>query len=1000
MNYKYEVADLKTYYNQYILTTIESKYSSTYKIVRYTANICRIMNLQYILKDKNIFLNKESFEKVVEIFENGKKYYDGELQLYSTKEVNELTNSKNIVEAGKANIVEIASIIGGECFFYKEEIDKIVEIINSTYTISEALKIIREKSNFKDIDKATIKNYMEKYLYTTNTIENPIDKKNRRILKKDIDVLIEHINRQYIPKGKANDIYQYIFKYKDKYNVIILDNFDTKQYIDYTKLKQLYKKYNKVCSCEKVIRYTVILCSTNKIQCFTNKNLDSIYIKKDDLDNYKEAQICKHSVIKEQNQYKKQDECKNISFREYDLKQYYSNKEVQDIFKIKNTRRISEYCGSIIVGAVKYIRKDKIDELLEIKQSTISITDIAQITNTNWKSVRRAIEKLNIEYKNSDTYSLLGNGWLIRNEDAQLIIDHLKKVNELDEAITEYEKFKIKIRDVKINKNIPKTLKAFDSFACERLNENQSSYMLGSLERIYKDILLTLNKELMDSSEEFIVNIVNLITLDVDKREFVRFIKHCQRVFKIKFTNSYEVKGSVAKESKEAYNLSQWMQFAHVLFDTQTEAFRTNLEKAITNRNYAMAWLYCAFHYVCGWRAKDIMEQIPIPKLELEINMNEEQLLEAIKNEEFSIGMAQIIVNNMMLIIQAIDKKPSKIKKEHLYIVIDNNYVYVIGLLIALCEIHRRNAEKDNRKLVTNCLITEKATRKSIHIGFWKDEYTKIFKNEYFQNNRATKTYMIITQIISQKKGWGDGYYLASVERGHTLKKNTDIAQTTQVYLDSINKSNDIDKITYALSERGTFGFISHQLMRIIEKEKFNELDILEQNSKIQELLLIKPTEIERIVKNFSHYNVKMNEVLKELMQMNKEGIKDLLIKIALGETPSKMEHSQCLLKAIDKTKCFYPERTDCIGCIYLIPEMYFLLIFNRKLSEVLGNINNSKNKFDSQRYSFALKEAYLPILSEAISTFGKERVSAFININNIQETIERLYNENKLVLE
>ena len=100
------------------------------------------------------------------------------------------------------------------------------------------------------------------------------------------------------------------------------------------------------------------------------------------------------------------------------------------------------------------------------------------------------------------------------------------------------------------------------------------------------------------------------------------------------------------------------------------------------------------------------------------------------------------------------------------------------------------------------------------------------------------------------------------------------------------------------------------------------------------------------------------------------------------------MEYSQCILKSIDKRKCAYPSKIDCIGCEYLIPEILFLMEFNNSLNILLKNLEDAYYSFDKQRYLYMFQNKYIPTLIEAISVFGIDRIDLFIDRKSFYKKI------------
>lgn len=850
-------------------------------------------------------------------------------------------------------------------FFDKEEVDNIQALLQDTYSYQEIVAIVRNESNHDNITQTTIKNYIEKHF---GLILNPLNGKDFRLYKKDKPKLIELINKNYKEPRSEKDVLKEVLKpFIAEVNYIesdvIDDYYDFHFLKDYSKRNALYQLGDN----KRTLQHILMVCNEQGVKWFTNRSLNNVYIAKADFEKYKAYY----------------DKVKN-----FDPEQYYTNTEVKEMFGIMNTDRIAEYANAFKVKNKLYFDKKKIDELKYVQENTITNSELMEKYNISSKSLKNLMKKLGIKYIPKNTYPLI-NAMLVYKEDVPKIENYLNEIHQLENASTDYDRFQLETKHIQPTAKIPKTLDAFDKFIIQRFKDNQTKYVYTNLVNVYSVIIPKLEKEIMNYNTEELIELMEAIPQLVAKREFSFFLQYCKKRYLTKYKDRFKIETNTLNE-RSGYTFERWYQFALLLF-TQHEEL---LAKSIDNRINAMVWLYCAMHYVCAWRADDLL-RMPYPNLEEVLGMNEEEVLKCIKSRQFTLEMAQRVVNNVMFQVKMFHIQPKKNKKKNkqrLKLVVSDSYVYTIGMLIALCEAHRKKIEKSsNRWFNTSTILTNRVTKRETHIALFGEKYNEIFGQETFLNNRANKTYMNFAQVESQQQKWGMGYDLSAIIRGH-IKDKQGIAKTTQVYLEHINKSNDIDKITQALTERGSFGFMSHLLLKVIKDEEDHNqyalLDMAEQNKEIQELFGLKPIHIELMVKGINEYRSRISEVFRELITSHKGQMKEILQKISMGETPSKMEHSQCLLKTIDRSACIYPSRDHCIGCEYAMNEMYFLIEFNQRLTQLLNNIRNAKYEFDKQRYTYTLFNVYLPILQEAIIYFGKERVRAFVKISK-QDIIE-----------
>jgi len=835
--------------------------------------------------------------------------------------------------------------------FDKEEVDSIQALLNDTYSYKEIVEIVRNETEFKNIVPDTVKRYMDKYF---GLIPNPLNGKDYRFFKKDKPKLVQLISENYTEQRSEKDVLKSVLS-QWKEEIDYLDNaIGTDEFYDFNFLKD-YSKQNASTNLgdnKRVLQHILKVCQEQGIKWRTNRSLTNIYVAVIDFEKY---------------------EAFYDNLKTFDPEQYYTSTEVKEMFGIVNTEGIADYANAIKVNGKLYFDKKKIDELKYVQENTVTKLELMKKYDIPSNSLQRLINKLGVKFIPKNTYPLI-NAMLIYKDEIWKIENYLNEKNEIENASNDYERFHLETKYIKPVVKIPMTLEAYDKFIIKRFRENQTGYVYTNLVNVFNVIIPRLQKEIMKYNTEELIELMKAIPQQVAKREFSHFLDYCKKHYLTKYKESFKIELNTEGETT-SYTFKQWLEFASVLFKKDQEM----LEKAINNRTNAMVWLYCALHYVCVWRTDDLLS-IPYPNLEVVLGMNEEEVFECIKSGHFTVEMAQSVVNNVMLQIKAYHIQPQKTRKnnkQRLKFVVRDPYVYPIGMLIALCEAHRMKVEKSkHRWLNSSTILTERVTKREPHIEFFGEKYNEIFGQDTFSNNSANKTYMNWTQMVSQQENWGMGYELDAIVRGHYTGKDG-IPKTTQLYLKHINKSNDIDKITQGLTERGSFGFMTHLLVKVIKnEEEYNQyasLELVDQNKEIQELLNLKPIHIELMVKGITEYRSRVAEVFQQIVSSHKGQVKELLMKISSGETPSKMEHSQCLLKAINKSHCIYPTREHCIGCEYAMNEMYFLIEFNQRFIQLLDNIRNAQYEFDKKRYTYALFNVYLPILQEAVSYFGKE---------------------------
>ncbi|MGI2295967.1 hypothetical protein [Paenibacillus sp. GXUN7292] len=873
---------------------------------------------------------------------------------------------------------------------YKSDVDKLVEFIESTYGFQEVVQLVRKEEQLADISQHSVMNYMKKF----EIFPNPLHGKDTRLRKEDFDELCNLLLNNFKSKvtkkklsqqgetqrGRRSKFQQRIDKHKGQ--ILYLSDADKNNVFDFSFLEEYTKERTPTLmrSLDSLLRYMIGVCKEQEIQWLTNKSHSEIYIQKDDFKKYE-----KHF--------------ENV--RVFNPDDYYTTQNIKDMFRITNYESIAKYAGSITVSGKVYIEKTKVDVLKKILDETVVTADIQEMFDIPTTTFARLMKSLDIQFIPQGAYPLFQSSRVYKSELIKFE-EYFQNKNKLTNITSRYDQFYIEVEEIRPNVKVIKTLEAFDSFIQKRLDANGHKYVYTNLVNVYGAIIPTLTKEIMSYTMDELIILMKNIPQKVAKREFSFFLDYCRERYPTTYKESFKLDGESEEQTNEAYTLHQWLDFAYLLF-TEHEKL---LPKAIENRINAMVWLYCAMHYVCGWRQEDILN-LPEPSLKDILGLDEDETFDLISQGKFTEEMAQRIVNFTISYIKTFGVKPKKTRKNmttpDLKIVIEESYIYTIGLLIALCQSHRKKMEKLNyRNVNTSTLMTARITKRDTHVVFFGEEYENIFGEETFLNNRATKTYMNYAQIVSSENKWGNGYNISSFIRSHAISKKNGFARTTEVYLESINKDNDVGNITHALTERGSFGFISHLLAQVIrdgddEAVPYALLSWEEQTAIIKDFFGLKSFQIDTMVRGIGQYQNRATEVMRELMVAHKDGIKEVLKKLSVGDYPSKMEYSQCLLKTINRSSCAYPVREHCIGCEYALNEMYFLIEFNKRFKELLLQLKQAEHEFDKQRFTYTLFYVYLPVLQEAVNYFGKERVRAFVKVPG--EEIKQLQKENQLQL-
>ena len=702
--------------------------------------------------------------------------------------------------------------------------------------------------------------------------------------------------------------------------------------------------------------------------------------------------------------------------KQYIEQNYYTKEELTKIFSLKDLKNIEEKIGFYYISSKKFYKKQEIDLMIKnINDNFIPLIYIRKHFNISHTSIINFVNELDIKLYAAE--NILGFSCLvkpreatknlkfIKKDDSEILYKHIKEKTEkrllIDNTKDRYSRYLLKRKNIEIHKNIENTIIHYNKFVLERLEKTtkEESSFVG----VYKILCENLYKEITLYNDKEIKSLLQKASYIEYEREMSLFLNYTKENYLTKYNEVY-VYSNFSKTRIEPYTKQQWLNFGKLIFDMNSTSFKTQLNKAIDCREYCGVWFYSAFHYICTWRRGDILTKIPNPKLEI-LGLDEFKFIETVKNGLFDINMAQCLVNELIKEIKSLNKSPGKttnnarVAKAFLKIVVHEDYTFIIGLLLGLCEVHRRL----DLKHIQSILYKDMIAKYENYIGVFGNKYLEIFGEKSFSNVKAIKAHLQYGKILIDSPcndhimGIYSNYNLMSILKSHSRTDITnEISNTTEIYLMSELNEFDFDKVMLCIEKRGIFGCLYHLMAQIVLDKNYLMEPVESQNNLIFEhLKLDSPIQVEKISKAIYDNKIKAKYVLDQIIKnkkiQDKEDIKKILISLANGEYPSKMEYSQCILKSIDKRKCAYPSKIDCIGCEYLIPEILFLMEFNNSLNILLKNLEDAYYSFDKQRYLYMFQNKYIPTLIEAISVFGIDRIDLFIDRKSFYKKIKDL---------
>lgn len=579
--------------------------------------------------------------------------------------------------------------------------------------------------------------------------------------------------------------------------------------------------------------------------------------------------------------------------------------------------------------------------------------------------------------------------------------DQIDKLESLcqttTQKLTPFDIFKKTISITPYNDN--DTIDIFKEYTFNRINVNSSNQVANALSELYIFLAFNLKGNLplgTDAHEQCATLLNQLIPTVQSKRtisEAIYFFNHIvgKKAFSIERTTTEET----------PYPPTQFLElYFFVYHELDNPQYLTQL---LSSRNLAMSWLYLALHFVTMWRRKD-MASIPIPDLELIGFKTGHDFFEWLNNEnDFTEEMGLTMCHNMQQSIYSLGQSTQK-TTEYLVFEYGNIVARPLGLLLAICESHRRVAFKTKSNWIGSVghtqLISERTTRDLFRGDTDIGGKIENILEGTFSNRKAIKSFTNYILTTSEKKERGIGAFIASTMRSHKLNDEF-YSGTIQYYMkNSYRNVNTVTALT--LFDRGTFGFTKHLLLSFMD-DNYKSLDSEEQTKIVQDLPLT-PNEIEQASKTLHQQTQIVSTLLtKAVSSPNK--VHDIINEVLFGNTTTTHKHTRCLFKAITNmnntttelkdtlnsvaNECIYDASTSCIGCPMLIKESLFLNELAFRLDGVLNRLSQAPTNIERDMYMSIIYNGYMPILMEATKELGKDVISQSINMTNLREKLK-----------
>ncbi|MEI3892480.1 MULTISPECIES: helix-turn-helix domain-containing protein [Bacillus] len=587
------------------------------------------------------------------------------------------------------------------------------------------------------------------------------------------------------------------------------------------------------------------------------------------------------------------------------------------------------------------------------------------------KALLKLIQNEKLEFSSfSDTNSskLNSNTKFLIPKDS---IDSIKASKKKTFSTTALELYNKKIATLHYREDLKSTVNLYTEFVLLKISqtrgqEDSFTDKVRSLFNALNNIILNLRTGITLLTDEEIEEVLNTKSIPIThKQNFIQFLNYCCSKVQCIFKNTYKIQyNEKLKRDKEIYDKQTFLEFY-----TYVNNIELHISMAKHNKQYAQTWLFVIMHMINGWRKSTIVTELPNLPLE-EIEGLKIYDLEQLKDSGLSINQSQSIVNYYYMVCKNIHISKTGSLGQFLC---NENMIMPAATALLICELHRRNPQKQERLLGSISKYSNSHTR--FNTFFNKNKNLPKFNSLIMNRSLLTHFFYTVTNYEKHSE--------ISHELTKNLRNHRNMNSIT-AYVQSTNRDGTLDDVSLNLFNRGTFGWLYNFIIDLT-MDKVTENDLLENRTSIIQVLKneYSPSQLEDISFLLLKYQNERTPIIDKLIQLPKDQVIEIIIKILKGESPSKTKHVQC----ITYPHCSFPNFDSCLNCPNAVFNMYLLI----NIVEELKNIHTSikSTSFDTIRYRDTIRFILiLDVINQAISEFGKSHIETFINFEVLENII------------
>lgn len=532
--------------------------------------------------------------------------------------------------------------------------------------------------------------------------------------------------------------------------------------------------------------------------------------------------------------------------------------------------------------------------------------------------------------------------------------------------------FELTIANIDVPIHASKTAEFFREFFDERQRTTRASKNVQQMTAryygfLYNEFIPLLKKDIFDYNDLEIQTLLKRLTTSNSKKLFVAFLDYCQHhLEECRFTHIYKTIGKDKKQDrlKDIYPLEEFLYCERYVKDIEC-----HLPEAITDRKYAITWLYVALHLINAWRSSDFMNLPPV-RIDL---IGVESLDWFQKGHRLTLSQAQLVVNQYATKRFRVSKTGAMNR-----FLVNLDMLIPIATMIVICELHRQ--KDDDYRLMS--LGTQK---NEVH----RNQLKKFFNGTpiEFGSRKMNRTFMtyLFHKATNSVESAGVSLELVQYTRAHKEK------DSTTLYIQSTNQDGLIDNVSLQLCNRGHFGYLYNLLIEtMLEKIKQGTTNTITQRTQnIQELRkkFVTPYSLDTFGTFLQSQQEERESLAIRIAKMPPEELKIKLLSIHKDKMPAHTEHAQCFTYP----NCDRPNADSCVGCPNMVPKNYLLISLKEELDKRIRILKRANYPAVANRERAWIMKL-LVLLQEAVDAFGKQYVEAFIQMTPLLENITNAF--------